>query len=213
MTATTTKTAKAPAKDKPSNLFRVLPVAGIFLVNSTEFAKQAATSQTKLLASTAHAVRFVTNFADLSNRRLIRDALLSGKNVSLELEFNGLELSEDEVAALKAVSPVLKKIDAIGPVYPWLPAQNFPEIIFNAGGVIRNGYSITETVAKAIWRRTSRYWGGGNKPGDTYQTSGIGGYSKTIQYRSDSISIGCQTISRAEVEFIARYYGWDPVVS
>jgi hypothetical protein len=83
--------------DKPSNLFRRLTT--VLLVNATEFARATTKAQTALIAEAGLPVEFVTDFFDLGNKRIIRDKLLAGTDVSRELEFNGVMLSPEEIRA------------------------------------------------------------------------------------------------------------------
>lgn len=200
--------AAAPAVPEKSKLFRVL--SSVVLINSEEFAKQTPKKQADVfLACEGKPPKFVSSFFDLQNPVVLRDALLSGRDVSLELEFNEIELSAEEMSALKAVKPILAKIAEIGPLYPWLTAEDHnANITFNTDTIRRNNYTITHTVAKAIWAKASEYWSGGKRPAETYQTSGF----KYLRFEKTMVSIGCQNITRGEVEFIARTLGWAPTV-
>lgn len=188
------------------------------MVNSAKFATESPTAQTATLAKAdGLPILFVPTFVALSDKRMLRDKLLSGVDVSMDLEFNGIELTEEERAALKAVLPVLEKIGAIGPAYPWLPETDFSDAIkfeLNNSRIRRAGHSLKRTAAEAVWKRASKKWSGapGAIPTHRVPADGSDWSNKDVNYRSDSVTIGCQTISRAEVEYIARHYGWDPVV-
>jgi hypothetical protein len=111
---TVSKVVAKVVADKPSNLFRRL--SAVLLINTAEFSKASPTTQTKTIASAdGLPVEFVADFFDLGNKRIIRDKLLSGKDVSRELEFNGVKLDAEELKALDPIKPVLAKIEAIGP--------------------------------------------------------------------------------------------------
>lgn len=206
--------AAVPAVEKPSKLFRQLST--IFLVSSVEFARQAAKTQTNTLAKAKTPIEFVPDFNQLQNKTRIREALLAGADVSRELEFNGIELTEEDRAAMKAVIPILQKIAGMGPSYPWLPEEHFANFTFSEDRIQRglnNDHKISRLSAKKIWDAGSLYWSGGKKPSQIRAKSG--GYytdSRYATFRENGVDIGCQSLTRAEVEFVARNYGWDPVV-
>ena len=195
-----------------SSLFKKL--SNVFLINSTAFAGVSPTKQTEVLTgSEGLPVLFVPDFANLSNRKNIRDKLLAGVDVSMELEFNGVSLSEEELRCLSLVRPILEKIGGIGPKYPWLPAAEFANIKIGANKIERSGHTIGKATAKKLWERASSYWAGSKKPVSIgVPTDGYSYNNRTAEFYSDRVVIGCQTITRAEVEYIARTCEWDPVI-
>jgi hypothetical protein len=202
-------TAKTEAK-KSSPLIRLLST--VCLISSSAFAKLSAATQTKTLGeANGLPIEFVPDFVALSNRHAIRDALLAGKDVSRELEFNEIVLDETELTALKSIMPILTKINGIGPVYPWLPSSQFDG---DCGTVhiTRNGYKITVARAKAIWLKASKFWSGGKRPSEHYTDAHTSSYNKTTYY-ADYVKIGCQSVPRTDLEALARHYNWDPVVA
>jgi hypothetical protein len=212
-------TKKAPTTvskstaEKPSNLFRRL--SAVLLVNTAEFTKATPATQTKTIAAAEGLpVEFVTDFLDLGNKRLIRDKLLSGRNVGRELEFNDVTLSDDELKALELIKPILAKIEGIGPSYPWLPVKDFKGTIeCTKDRVKRNGHTVGKAVAKRIWDKASKFWSGGPMPSSNeVATDGHGWGNRTASYSKDAVTIGCQTIPRVEVEYIARCYNFEPIV-
>jgi hypothetical protein len=207
-----TKKKEVTKTEKPSNLFRAL--SSVFLINSASFAKLAASTQTSTLGKAGEKpIKFVTDFVGLSNKKTIREALLDGKDVSMELEFNGVSLDESELATLKAVGPVLKKISGIGPSYPWLPEITDCSLQFTENSIKKGGNSLAKSTAKAIWNKASKYWSGGTKPtshmhgGDYYRRG------NEVRYTPEGVLVGCQRATRGEVEAMARHYGWEPVVA
>jgi hypothetical protein len=201
--------------EKPSNLFRVLSTA--IIINSQAFAKASPTEQTATMTqAVGKTVLFVENFYTLTNPALIRDKLLKGEDVSTELEFNGLELTSEELSMLSRVRPILDKIANIGPSYPWTVEADEAtknDYQFGSQSIKRKsqGYTIGYKVAEKLWNRASRYWSGSQKPQTHYENAG-GYHSKPVVYNLDSIQIGCQTIPRSAVEYIARVRGWVPNV-
>jgi hypothetical protein len=199
-----------------SKIFRAL--SAVFLVNSTEFAKASPTEQTEvLLESSGRTVLFVKNFLELQNKRVLRDKLLAGSDVSTELEFNGITLTDGEMAALRAVKPILAKIDGIEEGYPWLgEAVSEGRFQFHDRyGVKLHGSSshwCRVKTAKKMWDAASKYWGTGERTPVSKLPSSFDGYRRTPEIHDNKIVIGCQSITRAEAEFIAKHYGWEPNV-
>lgn len=204
--------AITPKTIKNESLIRVL--SNVAVIDSGAFAKAAPAQQTVLLTSTAgKPVLFVESFSTLNNRKTLRDELLAGKDVSMRLEFNGIELTSEDKATMAAVMPILAKIEALKSTYPWLVGENHePEYPITFGGLsmIRRSYKITVSSAKNIWDRVSPYWAGlrTRAPMENYNLTENEGNKRT-SYSKTHVSIGCQTIRRADVEYIAKHYGWD----
>lgn len=206
------------AAEKPSNLFRKL--TRVFLVNSAKFVTSPPSVQTNTLKKAdGLPIEFVADFFSLSNRKVIREALLQGKDVSRELEFNGVVLSPEELSAIDLVKPILEKIEGIGPSYPWLEPLEFPSILLPASGtgkITRGGHTVSVATAKRIWQKASKFWSSQSETTPTRHEikANSSYYSSTrVIYVRDAVKVGCQTIPRAEVEFIARKMGWEPEIS
>lgn len=209
MVAKVNSTTKKTKVKGPSNLFRVL--SNVFLVNSTAFAAANSTEQTSTLALAAgKPIEFVQNFTTLSDRRIIREGLLSGRDVSREMEFNGIVLSPAELQMLKAINPILVKIGIIGPNYPWLKetSTSGKGITFGVNRINRDGHYSSKSVAAKIWMRASKYWSGGSRPPDHAETFDGNETSRNVRYAKKSVAVGCQIIPRLDLELIARHYGW-----
>lgn len=207
--------AEATAANPDDRIFRLL--SSVLLISSEQFARQPTTKQTSIIAQATadQPVKFVANFADLTNIKRVRDRLLDGKNVDLELEFNGIAFTEDERRAMTAFLPVLAKLNAVVPAYPWLNvAEEFScfELAENGRKVRRNGHSLGLKTAKAIWDKASRYWAGGKQPASHYIGASWNSDGHRVEIRADEIRIGCQHIPRAEVEYLARWQNWEPVI-
>jgi hypothetical protein len=197
----------------PSKVIRRL--SSVCLINSVSFIALGDEAKTKLLAEAAGLPIEFTDFAQMTDKKAIREGLLAGHDVERRLEFNGIILNDVERAAIKAVNPILEKINGIGPNYSW--AAKFE----NSGGNIncgamrvrRGGHTVGKKTAEAVWKRASRHWSGG-PAGFTFsiKADGSGYNNRTVSIDKNSVTIGCQTIPRAEVEYIARHYGWEPNV-
>jgi len=202
--------------DNPDDrIFRRL--SAVLLISSDQFARQSVTKQTSIiaLATPTQPVRFVPNFLDLMNIKRLRDRLLDGKDIEIELEFNGIEFTAEERAAMRAFLPVLTKLNAKVPAYPWLnPAEEFAcfELTSKGPKIRRNGHDIGVKTAKSVWERASKYWAGGKKPQSYYIGSNYYSNGHNVVITETQVSIGCQTIPRAEVEYLARWQNWEPVI-
>lgn len=196
-------------------IFRLL--SAVLLISSDQFARQSVTKQTSIiaLATPTQPVRFVPDFLDLMNIKRLRDRMLDGKDVEHELEFNGIEFTAEERAAMQAFLPVLTKLNAKVPAYPWLnPAEEFAcfELTSNGRKIRRNGHAIGVKTAMSVWERASKYWTGGKKPQSYHIGSNYYSRGHNVVITETQVSIGCQTIPRAEVEYLARWQNWKPVL-
>lgn len=207
--------AETTADNPDDRIFRLL--SSVLLISSEQFAHQPTTKQTSIIAqaTAAQPVKFVANFADLTNIKRVRDRLLDGKNVDLELEFNGIAFTEDERRAMAAFLPVLAKLNAVVPAYPWLNAtEEFScfELAENGRKVRRNGHNLGLKTAEGVWKKASKFWAGGKQPSSYYIGSSWNSNGHRVEIRADEIRIGCQNIPRAEVEYLARWQNWEPVI-
>lgn len=208
------KTATATPKTASVTVFKKL--TSVFLVSGSAFATLSAAKQTSTLAEAdGLPIEFLPDFVALSSRALIRDKLLNGQDVSRELEFNNVTLDAEELRALSLVKPVLAKIEAIGPKYPWLkPVDHSDKWTFPNTTVRRlNGHYVSQAMAKSMWKAASAYWAGGDKPASRQvRTNGSYYADHTFSMTTDSIKIGCNTIPREEVEWLARHFSWEPTL-
>lgn len=194
---------------RPSEVFKKL--SSVFLINSAAFSKASPAEQTAALTqNTGLPVLFVPSFASFSSARTIRDKLLSGVDVSTELEFNGIVLTDAEQRAVREFLPVLTKIGALKSGYPWVEEINISATIHcGVAAVHRGDYQVGIKTAENIWKRASKFWGGGSKA--IPHSISAGSYSsRTVTYSNDDVKIGCQTVTRGELEAVAREYGWEP---
>lgn len=195
-----------------SNLFRAL--TSVFLVNSAAFAKATPVEQTEALTQTeGKLVLFVDSFAALGNTRKLRDRILAGDDVSMELEFNGIELSASELATLSAVRPILERIGGLKGNYPWVEQSGkaLANVKFVSDTTIQiNGYNMTMNGAKFVFDRATKYWSGGPKPSEVSRS--IAGRNRYVSVSKDSVNVGCQSCSRETVEAIGQQMGWEPVI-
>lgn len=210
------------------NTVRVLSSAVV--VSSLMFGKLPASKQTEILANTTgKPLLFVDSFGAFTNKKRIIDRLLAGEDVSVELEFNNIELTAEELTALKVVKPVIEKIrGAKLNGYEFVTPNATEEqrirscsVPSTGSGSVRNygGYTIGCKPLKEIWDKASAWWQGGPVPNSMYVAAG--GYrSRTVEFVKASgssgysddryIKIGCQNVSRAEIEHVAQTLGWEP---
>lgn len=209
-------------KKKMETVSKLLSSA--LVVSSAAFAKLGAAKQTEVLASAnGKPIVFVDNFFALTNKKRLIDKLLAGDDVSVELEFNELDLSADELKVIKEVRPILEKIRGfkLGS-YDWVIPTDAEErliegIQIGTGPSIRNatGYTIGKKALEALWKKASVWFAGGEKAGSYYVNAS--GYNRQARFLVNAngqqyIEVGCQNISRAEIEFVAKAMNWNPVL-
>lgn len=95
-----------------NNILRILSTGAV--ISSATFAKQTPVKQTEILALVSgKPVAFVDSFTKLSNTKKLAERLLAGEDVSMELEFNSITLSDDEKDGLTKVRPLLERLRAL----------------------------------------------------------------------------------------------------
>lgn len=205
----------ADATSNTDKIYREL--SNCLLISADQFARQTPSKQSSIvLRANGKPVKFVANFLELANLRKLRDNLLLGKDVSIELEFNKIDLTSEDFSVIDAFRPVLAKIMATVPTYPWLPEETFPNISVQRKPngepkrIQRNNHDIGIETAKNIWNKASAFWAGGAKPNNHQVMKSYYGSGHRVGYSENSVSVGCQTITRAEVEHIARLMNWEP---
>lgn len=206
-----TKAKKATAVATPPEIHRKL--SDVFLINTALFDPLSTAAKTKLLSGASGLpVEFLPNFVELKSARRLTDALLAGKDISRQLEFNGIELTAEERETVRAIGPVLAKINAIAPSYPWLSdARTYDTPIKVRGKSIdRGGYTMTKIKAKRIWEAASKFWSGGPVPSRLRHRHHW--EDKTISFTDTEVKIGCQHISRSDIEKLAKEMNWEPVM-
>lgn len=194
-------------------------LSSVFLISTAGFAMLASKAQTAIMArAEGLPVEFVPNFLELGNRKSLRDKLLAGQDVSRELEFNNIVLDAEEQRMITLIKPILEKVGAPVSAYPWLPEEDHSKNItfgtnYSTPIVQRNNHYISVRTAKGIWERASAFWAGGPSPtGRKVCTDGSYSANRTASISMTSVTIGCQTISRSEIEYIARKKKWEPNV-
>lgn len=198
-------------------VIRVLTACAV--ISSAAFAKLNPVEQTATMTSAGgKPLVFVKDFVALGDRKALVQKLLAGTDVSMELEFNGIELSPDEAKAVKLVQPVLERIGFKGPgQYEWVTptaeeSRTISRIVLEDNRVYRSrgGYSMTKAGFKKLWEKASKSWATGEKF-RPYEGS-FNGYSRrAYMLEGGAVEVGCQTLTRAEIEHVARHYGFDPV--
>lgn len=208
--------AKVKATPKTASVTVCRKLTSVFLVSASAFANLSAAKQTSTLAEAEGLpIEFLPDFVALTSRNVIRDKLLKGQDVSRELEFNSVTLDAEELRALALVKPVLEKIEAIGPKYPWLPPVDHSDKFTFPSNTVRrtSGHYVSLLMARGMWKAASCYWAGGEKP-KSREVKANGSYysNNTFSVSMDGIKIGCQSIPRIEVEWLARHFDWEPTL-
>jgi hypothetical protein len=213
------------------NVVRVL--SNSVVVSSFKFGKLTASKHTEIIANaTGNPNLFNDTFGTLTNKKRIVDRLLGGEDVSVELEFNEISLTGEELTALKMVRPIIEKIRGsqfngyqfVNPNTAEQKRIDGIKIPMSGSGSVYNaaGHQIGCKPLKEIWNKASVWWQGAKTPRNTYVSAG--GYSRRevvfatateggSGFSDDRyIKIGCQNVSRAELEYVAQALGWEPAV-
>lgn len=184
------------------------------IIDESAFNKlEAATRGSILTANPASAYDFLPNFNRFKDIDGIKAKLRLGEDVSMELAFHGITpqpaLAEAYKAYLSLLEPMLDQIEALRPPYPFVPHDGKPDLeVTSSNSHVRNGsYKVTIRQAKIIWDRAASLWNSGTRPERTEVSAD--GYHRNVTFNQNSIEIGCQTVSRSQVERLALKMGWD----
>ena len=123
-----------------------------FLIDSSQFDSLSPAQRNTVLAANSNNLRviFVDDFNALQSRQNIIDGIMKGRDVSFELEFNGIVLTDEERAAIAAVAPIITKIKPANE-YPWLEGQRRTRTLgFDGQEIHRKGYTMSVRTAKRI---------------------------------------------------------------
>lgn len=202
------------------------------VLDDRAFGALSVADKTKVMTELKPPFLYVETFSSWSNMRVLKQKLLNGEDCSLELVYNGLEapsdLSRVRKLYLDTVAPVLAAIDALKPSYPFAEPCEVPEeTTVQDAFAVRGSHTIRLTTLKALWKKVSprwaKYWSDGYldvngkrkrwTPMESLYTVGgeiaPGQPSRYIEFCSKGASIGCQTISRYELEQFALSQKWD----
>lgn len=188
---------------------------GEFLISSEVFSGLSNDDRTQLFAeSSGKDLRFVSNFNSCTNIPGILEALKKGEDVSLELEYQELSIEKAHLDLIREYSRVITEVitplvRSKLPPYPYaeMPSSGVLGITTSPDGrhAIRSGHKWPMRKAKAVFLKAARGWAGIIKkmPSSCYEE---GNY---VYFYSDRITIGCQTITRYEIEQFALEMGWE----
>ena len=208
---------------------------GTVIVDSSVFNKLDSAGKTEAFTKFTGNVQFRDNFLTFTNKKSISDRLMRGEDVSSELAYHGIIYPTGFVQIreqyLLAAAPILEGLAPNPSAYPFAQTPNPAPIPTEYSDVrcTRGSYSIKTLTLKRIWDRVSprwvKFWSeenqtaekkkrwsslkGEHHPGSTLD----GGPSRYVSFFNNSIEIGCQTITRFELEQAALHFGWDiPVI-
>jgi hypothetical protein len=191
------------------------------LVSSSEFARLPAAKQTELaLSASGSPVIFVDNFVGLRNKKKLIERLLNGEDVSMELEFNEIELSDADKKALSDAKPIIERIRGTTGSYDWKyegeTSEEAKKFLEKKGYnctpnqvTANSGYHVSKAQAKKIWEYASYFWSTGDK-GDEVKIQAHYESRRIKIDANDNVHIGCQQASREVVEAVARYFELEP---
>lgn len=190
---------------------------GTLVIDETAFnALSAQIRSAILVANPAKNYDFRKDLSEITNGRKVLERLKAGEDVSLELAFHEIKLPRNfEEISQKyraAVEQIEQSLLAVMPVYPF--AENKGESVLKLTGTqnqwVTNGnYKCSIFMAKRLWRLVARFWAGKvDLPPETRWET-IGGHYRAVKFSENAVNIGCQTITRWQVEQLALELGWD----
>jgi hypothetical protein len=123
----------------------------------------------------------------------------------------GMPLTDAELEVLSNYRAIKAKVVAFfkdaGPQYPFVKRANGAKLTVTATHVSNGGYEMTHKQAETVWKRCRRVW----ESQDTKQAEGnisLNGYgTRHINVQAQSVGVGCQTLTRWQVEQAAIQLG------
>lgn len=203
------------------NVIRTLSTGTI--ISSKAFGQLDAVKQTETLATAQAANKpfvFVDSFSKLADTRKLAERLLAGEDVAMELEFNSVELSDEERKGLDLVRPLLERLKNLKPSgYPWLSDEE----IKKAGDAefyhlsrydskvydTTASHSIQKAQIKRIWDAHVKFMLTGEKPITRHCVRMSYSNRHVNHLDNGAVKIGCTTISLAGVQAVARHFGFE----
>lgn len=195
---------------------------GRILVDNARFEKMDTASRGEAVASFMQVggnIEFRPDLAFLTNFKAIKEKIVKGEDVSLELAFNGVSLPDTfhaaQAAYHAALTPVIAVLDALTPAYPFVdkPRTHRADVTYADTSITSGGYMVYTEDLKEVWERASKFWfalasePSKRGPRQIYKRfRGNGSYHYGVG--KTAVNIGCQTITRYDLEQAALHYGW-----
>ena len=193
---------------KNRNVVRVLKTGAV--ISSAAFGALPPAKQTEVLAEVqGQSLSFVPNFASLTNPHLISSKILAGEDVTTELEFNQIDLSQDELRGLSLVRPLLDKIRSkvasslfISTSKEAAEARASTKIAKTT--VSFRGVTFTMAGAVSMWKRVVLLTQTGTVPASWQVRVNGSYYPKTARIdKEGNVTINGHKITRAQLEYFA----------
>ena len=210
-----------------------ITVAGVSVIDNAAFNAMSISDKTKTLGKLNPPFLYVENFGQLCDLNRIKKKMLLGEDVTLELQFNGLDVPTDLAFVrqryMDTIAPVLATLAGMRPVYPF---DNIPndrsKITVDETFARRGSHKVKITMLLKIWKKMAPKWAkhwddkNVNANGKRRRFSSVeydyesgdaigdsSNSSRHINYYANRVEIGCQTIHRYELEQFALTMGWD----
>jgi hypothetical protein len=203
------------------NVIRILTTGTV--ISSAAFGKLPATQQTAVLAEAMSVDKpfvFVDNFRQLADLKRLAQRLIDGEDVEMELDFNKIELEDDERTGLKMVRPLFARLKEMKPTisgYEWSSdseikdAGNRGTYFYNMTGYKdrqydpTGNYSLTKAVIKKIWDAWVIFYTTGEQTMTEIQVPSYGKAAITMDTEK-GVSIGCKTFPKAALDAVAKHF-------
>lgn len=164
-------------------------------------------------------VVMVDNINQFFRSKTLIDKLENGEpDWDMIAEHLGVRIGPEEVAALNKAVAIRQGIrDAVkalkGP-YPFVDVPEGYDLnkrYYMTDARVQNketNYQLSKNTAERVWKMASAVWAGVEGTPKA-MTAKIDYSTRTITTEPNLVRVGCQNISRLDVEQIAQHYGWD----
>lgn len=153
------------------------------------------------------------------SQTLISKLEAGDKDWDLIAEKLGVKVSDFEVESLNSAVAIRQRIkDTVaamkGP-YPFVDVPDgytLPKRFTTGLGSIQDkqsGYTISKVIAEKAWKMASLVWANPTANNPRTMTAKIDYQTRQFEVTPRHLRIGCQTISRLDVEQLAAFYNWD----
>lgn len=184
------------------------------VLNETAFNALAAPIRSAILVTNpAKNYDFRKDFSEITNVHTVLSRLKAGADVSVELAFHEVELPKDFAETAAKYHDLIKKVetalDALKPAYPFVEHDCTPDLEVTGARISNGDYKCPIVTARRIWLVAAPYWAGLTKIKPAARYTSINGSQRDVVFYEDRIAIGCQRISRSQVERLALELNWD----
>lgn len=163
-------------------------------------------------------VKFIADMRDYTDEERINKNITEGKflpeHMELYLGRPMTDAEEKSINTLAAAMATVKKL-LVGDAVLYKNFAPVPlnqdigaTVKFEKDQIVRNNYSASHEACRRIWTKVSRHWTNKTTGRFLVRASMSGSTGRAVVVYDDRIEIGCQSISRWQVEQIAIRLGF-----